>query len=151
MAPLVHGVSAYDKDTNHALKIFDSLRFDPINDKQCFIFTMEIKSLYTVIQNDCGLKALAHFLDKRPVIQSATSTLIRLAELVLTLKISFNGAFYRQVAGVAMGSKTGPNYACLFVSYMEEAILWSSGLMVFVSYSTIAQKIRCRRCKGRML
>ena len=80
-------------------------------------------SRYTVIQNDCGLKALAHFLDKRPVIQPATSTLIRLAELVLTLKISFNGAFYRQVAGVAMGSKMGPNYACLFVSYMEEAIL----------------------------
>ena len=85
---------------------------------------MDIKSLYTVIPNDCGLKALAHFLDKRPVLQPATSTLIRLAELVLTLNtFSFNGAFYQQVAGVAMGSKMGPNYACLFVGYMEEAIL----------------------------
>ena len=43
---------------------------------------------------------------------------------MLTLNaFSFNGAFYRQAAGVAMGSKMGPNYACLFVGYMEEAIL----------------------------
>ena len=124
MAPLVRGLSSYVKDTNHALQIFDSFHFDPGNDKRCFIFTMDIKSLYTVIPNDCGLKALAHFLDKRPVLQPATSTLTRLAELVLTLNtFSFNGAFYRQVAGVAMGSKMGPNYACLFVGYMEEAIL----------------------------
>ena len=95
--PLLHGLSTYVKDTKHILQIFDSFRFDPINDKQCFIFTMDIKSLYTVIPNDCGLRALAHFLDKRLVLQPATSTLIRLAELVLTLNtFSFNRAFFRQ-------------------------------------------------------
>ena len=100
MAPLVHGLSMYLKDTNRALQIFYSFRFDPVNDKQCFIFTMDIKLLYTVIPDDCGLKALAHFLDKRPVLQPTTSTLIRRVELVLTLNtFSFNGAFYRQVAG----------------------------------------------------
>ena len=44
MAPLVRGLSSYVKDTNHALQIFDSFHFDP----------MDIKSLYTVIPNDCG-------------------------------------------------------------------------------------------------
>lgn len=45
---------------------------------------MDVKSLYTVIPNDTGLQALAYFLDKRPVLEPPTSTLTRLAELVLT-------------------------------------------------------------------
>ncbi|CAH3190923.1 unnamed protein product [Porites evermanni] len=69
------------------------------------------------------LEALAYFLNKRPVLDPPTSTLTRLAELVLTLNaFTFNGDFYQQIGGVAMGSKMGPNYACLFVGYVEERI-----------------------------
>lgn len=64
MALLVCSLHTYVKDTNHALQIFDLFRFNPDNDKQCFIFTKDIKSLYTVIPNDCDLKVLAHFLAK---------------------------------------------------------------------------------------
>ena len=48
---------------------------------------MDIKSLCTVIPNNGGLDALAYFLDKHPVyvLDFPTSTLTRLAELVLTL------------------------------------------------------------------
>jgi len=42
---------------------------------------------------------------------------------VLTLNaFSFNNEFYHQVGGVATGSKMGPNYACLFVGFIEEQI-----------------------------
>jgi len=34
-----------------------------------------------------------------------------------------NQQYYRQVGGVAMGSRMGPNYACLFEGYMQERIL----------------------------
>ena len=37
MAPLVHGLNIYVKDTNHALQIFDSFSFDPINDSVSFL------------------------------------------------------------------------------------------------------------------
>ena len=85
---------------------------------------MDIKSLYTVITNNDGLRALAHFLDKREVKEPSTATLTRLAELVLALNaFSFNGNHYRQVSGVAMGSKMGPNYACLFVGFVEDQML----------------------------
>ena len=87
---------------------------------------MDIKSLYTVITNNDGLRALAHFLDKREVKEPSTATLTRLAELVLALNaFSFNGDHYRQVRGVAMGSKMGPNYvyACLFVGFVEDQML----------------------------
>ena len=50
-------------------------------------------------------------------------TLLRIAELVLTLNSVFNGEHYKQIGGVAMGSKLGPNYACLFVGYVEEQML----------------------------
>ena len=81
------------------------------------LYTMDIKSLYTVIPNNDGFKALAYFLDKRPVLNPPTSSLTRLAEILLTLNpFTFNGEFYKQVEGVPMGS----NYACLFVGYIEE-------------------------------
>ena len=113
----------YVKDTNHALHIFDSFRFDTATPGHHFLFTMDVKSLYTVTPHDCGLQALAYFQDKRDIKEPSTSTLTRLAELVLTLKsFSFNNEFYRQLGGVAMGSKMGPNYACLFVGYVEQQI-----------------------------
>ena len=85
---------------------------------------MDIKPLYTVIPNNDGLHALAHFLEKRRVKEPSTATLTRLAELVLTLNaFSFNGDHYRQISGVAMGSKLGPSYACLFVGFVKDQML----------------------------
>ena len=54
-----------------------------------------------------------------------THTLLRMAELVLTLNFFvFNGEHDEQISGVAMRSKLGPNnYGCLFVGYVEEQML----------------------------
>ena len=124
MAPLVRRLSSYIKDTNNVQRGFYSFRFDNEEQSQRFILTMDIKSLKTVIPNDCGHQASAYFLDKRPVLEPPTSSLTRLAELVLTLNtFSFNGEFYDQVGCVAMGNKMAPNYSCLFVGYVEAAIM----------------------------
>ena len=81
----------YVKDTYHALHIFDSFRFDIATPGHHFLFTMDVKSLYTVFPNYCGLQALAYFLDKRDIKEPTASTLRRLAELVLTL--NFNNEY----------------------------------------------------------
>ena len=74
-----------------------------------------------------GLIALRHFLDQRSDPQPPTNALISLAELVLQKNFfSFNGPFYVQKGGVAMGSNLGRSFACLFVSYQEEKIFQSS-------------------------
>ncbi len=86
MAPLVRNLPSYIKDTKHALQIFQNIHFSGTHK---FIFTMDVKSLYTVIPHHDGLRALKFFLDKRPVQEPSTSVLVRLAELVLTLNNFF--------------------------------------------------------------
>ena len=109
--PLVQSLLSYVEDKNHILRIADSFRFPGTSN---FVFTMHVKSLYTVIPNGDGLLALTHFLNKRPVLQAPTHTLVRLAELVLTLNtFSFDGNLYQQTGGFVMGSRLGPNCACL--------------------------------------
>jgi len=59
---------------------------------------MDVESLYTSFPNRDGLLALQLFLNKRPVMQRPTHTLVRLAELVLILNIfSFNGKYCIQI------------------------------------------------------
>ena len=105
------------KDSQHALEIFRDLSFLGQNK---LIFIMDITSLYTVIPNDEGLRALKHFFDHRTVKEPSSETLLRLAELILTLnRFSFGDNYYIQTNGVAMGIKMGPSYANLFVGFIE--------------------------------
>ena len=120
MAPLVEELPSYIKDTKHALQIFQNITF---SDTHKFIFSMDVKSLYTVIPHHEGLKTLNFFFDKHPTLEPSTTTLIRMAELVLTLNnFSFDGEHYQQISGVAMGTKMGPNYANLFVGFVKKQI-----------------------------
>jgi len=81
---------------------------------------MDITSLYTVIPNGKGLLASKIFFKSRTVKEPSSETLLHLAELVLTLNcFSFAGNYFKQINGVAMGTKMGPSYANLFVGYIE--------------------------------
>ena len=123
MAPLVRNVPSYIKDTKHALQIFQNIHFSGTHK---FIFTMDVKFLYTVIPHHDGLRALKFFLDKRPVQEPSTSVLVRLTELVLNLNnFSFDDEHYQQISSVVMGAKIGPNYANLIVGLWESKSLWS--------------------------
>lgn len=102
MAPLVKQRPTYAKDSSHALQILESFSFTGSHRN---LFTMEIRSLYTVIPNNDGLQALKYNLDLRPEQQPPANTLVRLAELVLNLNcFDFDGNYYQQVRGVAMGN-----------------------------------------------
>ena len=67
----VRGLDSYVKDSGHMLTILDSIRF---RGEHRFIFTMDNKSLYTVIPNDEELRALKYFLEKRKVLGPPTHT-----------------------------------------------------------------------------
>ena len=117
MAPIVKSSPSYIKDSRHALEMFRDFNFLG-EDK--LLFTMDISSLYTVNANSEGLLALKYFFDQRTVKEPSSETLLRLAELVLTLNcFSFAGNYYKEINGVAMGTKMGTTYANLFVGYVE--------------------------------
>eukprot|EP00061_Rhincodon_typus_P005832 g25816.t1 len=87
---------------------------------------MDIQSLYTCIPHADGLKALHFFLFRRPNQSPSSEIIIRLAGLVLTLnKFSFNSSHFLQTKGVAMGTRMGPSYTCLFVGYVEQSLFHS--------------------------
>ena len=75
------------KSSKDALQIFRTFQFAHDDARQRFLYTMDIKSLYTVILHNSGLETLKYFLNKRPVLDPPTATLTRLAELVLTLNV----------------------------------------------------------------
>ena len=85
---------------------------------------MDVTALYTNIPHGDGLQALGVHLERRCDKSIPTDTLLRLTELVLTLNtFEFNGQFFRQCSGVAMGTKMGPSYACLFMGHLEDQIM----------------------------
>ena len=95
MPPLVRRLPSYVKDTNHALQILESFTFSGPNR---YLFTMDIKSLYTVIPNNDGLQALKYHLNLRPLQHPPTDTLVRLAELVLNLNsFKFGNQHYQRL------------------------------------------------------
>ena len=118
MTPIVKSLPSYIKDSNHALEVFRNFNFSGENK---IIFTMDITSLYTVIPNNEGLQALKYFFNQRSIKKPSSETLLRLAELVLILNcFSFGNNYYKQINGVAMGTKMGPSYANLFVGFIEK-------------------------------
>lgn len=40
----------------------------------------------------------------------------------------FEDKYYLQKQGAAMGSKFSPDYACLFMGYLEERYIWNKTL-----------------------
>ena len=87
----IYFLPSYIKDSQHALEIFPDFSFLGQNK---LIFTMDITSLYKVIPNDEGLRALRHSFDRRTVKEPSSETLLRLAELVLTLNCFSFGGYY---------------------------------------------------------
>ena len=75
--------------------------------------------LYTVIPNEGGLRALQYYFDKREILEPPTDTLLRMAELILTLNtFELNGEYYKKTGGVAMGSRVGPKIMPVFLLAM---------------------------------
>ena len=87
--PIVKTLPSYIKNSKQALEIFHDLNFLSQNK---LLFTMDTISLYTVIPNGEGFKALNHFFDQQTVKEPSSETLLYLVKLVLSLNCnSFGG------------------------------------------------------------
>ncbi|XP_076458602.1 uncharacterized protein LOC143292299 [Babylonia areolata] len=116
--PLVAALPTYVKYTNHNLNLLNDFSF-PADCTERHAFTMDIVSLYTNIPHQEGMLAVKHFLPKSSL-RLHFPTILHLTELVLTLNSSFDQDHFQQQSGVAMGTKMGPSFPCLFVGFIEE-------------------------------
>ena len=99
---------SYIKDTNGFLLKLQALGKLPEN---TILFSLHVVSLYTNIPTEMGLKLIKNFLsDHRPEgSKPSNEMLIKFLEFILTCNdFDFNGEFFLQVFGTAIGTKVAP-------------------------------------------
>ena len=80
-----------------------------------------MKSLYTNIPNNEGIKAVGEAYDNHPNKTIATKVIITFSSLILTLNnFVFNSFDYLQIMGCAMGTVCAPADANIFMTQFEK-------------------------------
>ena len=107
----------------------DFLRKFPRNvEPDTYIMCCDVKSLYTSIPNDLGMRALQYWITRlSSIIPSRFSEnfILEASQFVLENNFfTFNGRMWQQVIGTAMGKEMASPYACLTVGFLEETILF---------------------------
>ena len=93
-----------------------------------FLVTLDVESLYTNVPHEGGIQSLEHFLSERPTSATPSNAcIVTMAEVVLTHNyFMFQDEYFLQRRGVAMGSPMAPNYAGLYVGFLEKTKILST-------------------------
>ncbi|XP_065893450.1 uncharacterized protein [Dysidea avara] len=121
---------SYLQDTNQLINNLCSLSVP----EDSWLVTVDVKSLYTCIPHKEGVEACRHALlttENLQLEQPPTEALITFIELVLQNNtFEFNNQMYKQINGVAMGTKMAVTYANIFMGQLEHNILSKSSLNI---------------------
>lgn len=110
---------SYVKDTYHFVEIIKKLKVPP----NSFFFSMDVDSLYTNIEIEAGIKAIKRIFERYPDPRRPNEELIQLLDINLKRNdFVFNGEFYLQIKGTAMGKRFAPAYANIFMAFWEEDV-----------------------------
>ena len=114
-------IKSYIRDSGHLIQLLENTTL-PTN---CTIGTIDVKAMYTNIPHEEGIQARLytqnHDPDMPPIPPGALSDLLR---IVLTQNyFQFADQMYQQIRGTAMGTRTAPSYANLFMANLEEQLL----------------------------
>ena len=122
--PIMQELPSYIKDTTHFFQKIDEV--GEISE-DTYMVTIDVKSLHTNIDNDEGLRAVEEELQKRPVKTTPSFAIAMLMKLVLILNnFVFNELNYLQKKGVAVGNKSAPNFANVFMEHFEKQFVYNS-------------------------
>lgn len=126
LRPLVVQLPSYLRDTNDFIEQLSNVHID-CETQDIFLTTMDVVSLYTNIPHDKGIVAIEHFLNERTDKTPPTQFLTDVVYLLLHKNFFlFENQYYLQTQGAAMGSRFSPDYACLFMGYLEERYVWNN-------------------------
>ncbi|KAK2846437.1 hypothetical protein Q5P01_009436 [Channa striata] len=111
---------SYVKDTYHFIDIVKSLQIP----QNSFFFSLDVDSLYTNIDIRTGLASVKKVFEEHPDPHRPDGELLQLLEINLTRNdFVFDGKFYLQIKGTAMGKRFAPSYANIFMANWEEEAL----------------------------
>ena len=122
LKPIVEQTKSYVKDTNDFINKIEDCSGKV--DGSTILVTMDVKSLYTNIPNEEGIRAVRNFLTKtgRTIL---IPIIVKFLWLILTLNnFIFNGKNFLQTNGASMGTKCAPDYANLFMADFEERFIY---------------------------
>ena len=91
--------------------------------KNCFLFTIDFKSLYTNIPVDDAIKSIKQLcFDFQNVIPNA-HFIIELLDLVLNSSLmTFDGEFFQQIFGLIMGTNVAPILTNMYMATLENEL-----------------------------
>lgn len=118
--PLSMKHPSYVKDTYHFINLVKTLKIP----KSSFLFSMDIESLYTNIDIGAGITCVKNILKKYPDPDRPDEAILKLLEINLQRNdFEFNGEYFLQIKGTAMGKKFAPAYANIFMANWEQEVL----------------------------
>jgi len=127
LQPIVQSLPTYLKDTTHLLQMLKTIHITP----NTRIISLDVTSLYTNIPQEAGIKSLG-LVGKQLHPSGNYNTIEFLARKVLENNVfEFNGTYYRQIEGTAMGTRMAPAYANIYMYTIEKAILSTSPEIIF--------------------
>ena len=125
-------VNYHIQDSRQSLKSYvrdttDFIKITTIGElpEEAHLVTMDVKALYTNIPNDESLQTLKEAIDKKQHKSVATTVIVTLMGLILTLNnFVFNDKNYLQIKGCAMGTVCAPPFANIFMGKFEETFIY---------------------------
>lgn len=119
LAPIVAQLHTVLKDTADLLGRLKDVRFSP--DAKVLLSTADVESLYTSIPVADALQALGHTLREKRVSDKESACIKLAVRFVLGNNyLTFDGKFYKQIKGLAMGTPLAPPIANIFMAYLEK-------------------------------
>lgn len=126
LTPLSTKHGSYVRDTQHFLERISALTLT----EPCFLFTMDVNSLYTNIEIPLGMEATRKILTRHPDPSRPDESLLRLLEINLTRNdFLFQDDFYLQIKGTAMGKRFAPAYANIYMADWEDTVFSKCDLL----------------------
>ena len=113
-------IPSYIKDATYFLNILKHLEIQNTD----LLVTIDVKSLYTNIPNTQSIAAITRMIKETGLDTLHKMFICNFAHQVLTKNnFTFNRQMYIQKQSTAMGTRLAPNYAIIFMHYLESNLL----------------------------
>ncbi|XP_033095473.1 uncharacterized protein LOC117100033 [Anneissia japonica] len=111
--PLLHNIPSYTQDSTHFLRKINELKELKTD---AMLVTLDVSSLYTNIPHNEGIVACRNFLTRHNTGHNIDNICTIINYILKHNYFTFNGKYYLQTKGTAMGTKMAPSYANIFMA-----------------------------------